>query len=90
MLSVEGRGVNASVLEKDIGTMNGVIHVIDRQATRQSISLLEGQCHEIFCFRFFLQITFPQAPENNIRVISIFFENSRRSPRIFEKKLKWP
>ena len=31
MMSVEGRGVNASVLEKDIGTMNGVIHVIDRQ-----------------------------------------------------------
>jgi hypothetical protein len=30
MLSVEGRGVNASVVEKDIGTMNGVIHVIDR------------------------------------------------------------
>jgi uncharacterized surface protein with fasciclin (FAS1) repeats len=38
MLSVEGRGVNASVVEKDIGTMNGVIHVIDRQATRQSTS----------------------------------------------------
>ena len=29
-LSVSGRGVNASVLEKDIGTVNGVIHVIDR------------------------------------------------------------
>jgi hypothetical protein len=26
---------------------------------------LKGQCHEIFCFRFFLWITFPQAPENN-------------------------
>ena len=29
-LSVEGRGVNASVLESDIGTVNGVIHVVDR------------------------------------------------------------
>jgi hypothetical protein len=41
MLSVEGRGVNASVLEKDIGTMNGVIHVIDRQAISQSITVLK-------------------------------------------------
>ena len=29
-MTVEGRGVNASVTEKDIGTINGVIHVIDR------------------------------------------------------------
>lgn len=28
-LTVEGRGVNATALEKDIGTINGVIHVID-------------------------------------------------------------
>jgi len=28
-LTVEGRGVNATVLEKDVGTTNGVIHVID-------------------------------------------------------------
>ncbi len=40
MLSVEGRGVNASVVEKDIGTMNGVIHVIDRQDIRQSLITL--------------------------------------------------
>ncbi len=39
---------------------------------------LKGQCHEIFCFRFFSWITFPQAPDNNIRIISNFFENSRR------------
>jgi hypothetical protein len=32
--------------------------------------LLKGQCQEIFCFRFFSWITFPQAPENNIKVIS--------------------
>ncbi len=41
-------------------------------------SSLKGQCHEIFCFRFFSWITFPQAPDNNIRIISNFFENSRR------------
>ena len=28
-LTVEARGVNATALEKDIGTVNGVIHVID-------------------------------------------------------------
>ncbi len=38
---------------------------------------LKGQCHETFCFRFFPWITFPQAPENNIRVILNFFENSQ-------------
>ena len=27
---MEGRGVNATALESDIGTVNGVIHVIDR------------------------------------------------------------
>ncbi len=37
----------------------------------------KGQCHEIFCFRFFSWITFPQAPYNNISIISNFFENSR-------------
>ncbi len=29
---------------------------------------LKGQCHEIFCFRFFSWIIFPQSPENNIRI----------------------
>ena len=28
-LTVEARGVNATAVEKDIGTVNGVIHVID-------------------------------------------------------------
>ncbi len=28
---------------------------------------LKGQCHEIFCFRFFSWIIFPQAPKKNIR-----------------------
>ncbi len=39
---------------------------------------LKGQCHEIFCFWFFSWISFPQAPEYTIRVVSNFFENSRR------------
>ncbi len=39
---------------------------------------LKGQCHEIFCFRFFSWITFPQAPENNIRIILNFFASSRK------------
>ncbi len=29
---------------------------------------LKGKCHEIFCFRFFSWITFPQAPDNYITV----------------------
>ena len=29
-LTVAARGINATVVEKDIGTINGVIHVIDR------------------------------------------------------------
>ncbi len=43
---------------------------------------LKGRCHEIFCFRFFSWITFPQAPDNNIRIISNFFENSRRYSQV--------
>jgi uncharacterized surface protein with fasciclin (FAS1) repeats len=29
-MTVSARGINATVNEKDIGTINGVIHVIDR------------------------------------------------------------
>ncbi len=36
------------------------------------------QCHKIFCFRFFSWIILPQAPENDIKIISNFFENSQR------------
>ncbi len=43
---------------------------------------LKGQCHEIFCFRFFSWITFPQAPDNNNRIISNFFKNSRRYSQV--------
>jgi uncharacterized surface protein with fasciclin (FAS1) repeats len=40
MMSVEWRGVNATVLEKDIGTMNGVIHVIDRDTQTENFFIL--------------------------------------------------
>ncbi len=40
---------------------------------------LKGQCHEIFCFRFFSWITFPQAPENNIRVNSNSIQHIKTS-----------
>ncbi len=50
--------------------------------TPKILELLKGQCHEIFCFRFFSWITFPQAPDNNIRIISNFFENSRRYSQV--------
>ena len=40
-LSVEGRGINASVLESDIGTVNGVIHVVDRFLGIPHLSLAE-------------------------------------------------
>ncbi len=42
------------------------------------VSTLRGQCHEIFCFRFFSWTSFPQALEYTVRAISNFFENSRR------------
>ncbi len=38
--------------------------------------MLKGQCHEIFSFRFFSWIIFPQAPENKIRVMSNFLRKS--------------
>ncbi len=43
---------------------------------------LKGQCHEIFCFWFFSWISFPQASDYTIRVVSNFFENSRRYPQL--------
>ncbi len=46
------------------------------------MTLLRGQCHEIFRFRFCVWIIFHQAPENNTRVIENFFENSRRYSQV--------
>jgi hypothetical protein len=39
---------------------------------------LKGHCHEIFCFRFFSQIIFFQAPENNLRILSNFSDLKSR------------
>ncbi len=39
---------------------------------------LKGQCHEIFDFRLFYEISFPQAPEYHMRAVSNFFENSQK------------
>ncbi len=42
----------------------------------------KGQCHEIFCFGFFSWIIFPQAPENNTRVILNIFVNLQRYSQV--------
>jgi hypothetical protein len=47
-----------------------------------AVSILKGQCHEIFCFWFFSWISFPPAPEYPIRIVSNFFENSRRYSQV--------
>jgi hypothetical protein len=43
---------------------------------------LKGQCHEIFVSCFFSWIIFSKAPENNMRVISNFFENSWKYSKV--------
>ncbi len=43
---------------------------------------LKGQCHEIFCCRFFSWIIFPQAPENNVMIILNFFANLLRCSQV--------
>ncbi len=43
---------------------------------------LKGQCHEIFRFMFFSWITFTQSTDNNIKIISKLFENSRRYSQV--------
>ncbi len=45
-----------------------------------SLCTLEGQSHEIFASGFFYP--FSQASQYNVRVISIFFENSRRYSQV--------
>ncbi len=42
-----------------------------------ALCLIFTKGHEIFCFRFFSCITVPQAPDNNSRIISNFFEISQ-------------
>ncbi len=43
---------------------------------------LKGQCHEIFCFWLFSWISFPQASDYTIRVVTNFFENSLRNSQL--------
>ncbi len=43
-----------------------------------ALTTLKGQCHEIFCFWFFSETSFPQASDYTISAVSNFFENSRR------------
>jgi hypothetical protein len=50
---------------------------LSRYSTERIVSL-KGQCHEIFDFRFFSLISFPQSPEDTMRAVSNFFENSGR------------
>jgi hypothetical protein len=38
------------------------------------LSVLKGQCHEIFCFCFFSWVSFPPAPEYPIKTVSNFFK----------------
>ncbi len=42
---------------------------------------LKRQCHQIRIRVFFMGISFPQAPEYPVRVVSIFFLNSQRYTR---------
>ncbi len=48
-------------------------HCCTLHGQKKVLFKLKGHYHKIFCFRFFSWIIFPQAPENNIRVISTFF-----------------
>ncbi len=53
-------------------------HSLTHRTDCPGLNRLKGQCHEIFCFWFFSWISFPQASDYTIRVVSIYFENSRR------------
>ncbi len=44
-------------------------------------TILKGQCHEIFCFRFFSWISFPQDPEGRFEFFRIFSQICHRCQR---------
>lgn len=73
-MTVEGRGVNATVVEKDIGTINGVIHVVDRvlgipyQTCGERINSDPNMSHMASMLR-------------QLRLDALFSENPRQSPR---------
>jgi hypothetical protein len=58
---------------------------IEQTGGKTGINLytLKGQCHEIFCFRFFHESSSPKPlKKNNIRVISVFLENAWRYSQV--------
>ena len=40
-LSVEGGGVNATIIQPDIGALNGIVHIIDRVLGVPTMSIVE-------------------------------------------------
>jgi len=57
--------------------------------SKPSLCSLNGQCHEIFCFRFFSWIIFPQAPENNEKFrTALIVYSGAWGKQIHEKNLK--
>jgi hypothetical protein len=57
------------------------IKLVTQSYSLPSVIALKGQCHQIFRLQFFSGVSFPHPPKNNKRVISNFFENSRRYSR---------
>ncbi len=74
---LEGKGITVVTVHDDkmkvMFSEMAINHLWSSDHFITSPSSLKGQCHEIFFFRFFSWIIFPQAPENNIRVNSNFF-----------------
>ncbi len=58
----------------DKGAMNFLLRHPNwaKLAIKNKEALLKGQCHEIFCFRLFPWITFPQAPDTVITLGSFW------------------
>ncbi len=76
---VKNRGLTICLIHNDVSPVANLLTLFIILTSRnECMAHLKGQCHKIFCFRFFSWITFPQAFDNNSRIISNFFENSRR------------
>ncbi len=58
------------------------LNTVEKQFTL--VCRMIGQCNEIFDFRFFIWLSFPQATEYPIRAVSNIFKNSRRNLQIFQ------
>ncbi len=55
-----------------------VVQSIERDDSARICKCLKGQFHKIFCFWFFSWISYHQAPDYTITVVSNFFVNSPR------------